>query len=274
MRRWLVPVAVLSLLLVLARVGGVAAADAGTAQVRVAHFSPDTGGVDVYVDGHFLLGNVNYRTVSDYATVAAGSHLLELRPVGASPTSPPAVSSNAVLEAGHAYTVAGVGPHAQLHGVIFDDDLSAPASGEAKARLVNATVGDGPVELKFSDASTVFPQTDFPAASPYLAVRPGEYDVTVLASSSGSTLDDAPQVDFGAGITYTLVAIGGAGQPVRVLPVVDARGSAVTPVGGAATGGGGTAPAALTEPLTLVSATVAACGIGLLVTRRRRTPTR
>lgn len=270
MRRWLVLAGVLSLLLPLAPAGRAAAADPSAALVRVAHFSPDTGGVDVYVDGHFLLGNVNYRTVSDYASLAAGSHLLELRPAGASATSAPAVSSTAVLEAGHAYTVAGVGPHAQLHGAIFDDDLSAPSAGDAKARLVNAAVGQGPVELRFRQLSTAFPQTDFPGASPYLAVAPGQYDVDVLAASTGSTLDATPQVAFGAGITYTLVAVGGAGQPVHLLPVVDARGTAVAPVGGAATGGGGTVPDDLADPLTMFSAVIALAGIALLVARRRR----
>ncbi len=269
MRRWLVLLAAASLLAPVV-VAPAASADTGTALVRVAHFSPDTGGVDVYVDGHFVLGNVNYRTVSDYVSLPAGSHLLELRPAGAAPDSPPAVSSNAVLESGHAYTVAGVGPHAQLSGAIFDDDLSSPSQGSAKARMVNAAVGEGPLEIKFRQASTVFPQTDFPAASQYIAVSPGQYQLDILAVANGSTLGDGAQLTFGAGITYTLVAIGGVGQPVRVLPLVDSRGSAVTPAGGAATGGGGTAAAPNGESLALIPAAVALCGVALLLVRRRR----
>jgi hypothetical protein len=226
--------------------------------------------VDVYVDGHFLLGNVNYRTVSDYVSLPAGSHLLELRPAGTPASSPPAVASSAVLESGHAYTVAGVGPHAQLHGAIFDDDLSAPSPGAAKVRVVNAAVGTGPLQVKFRQPGTAFPQTDFPAASPYVPVSPGQYDVDVLAATTGSSLGDAPQLAFGAGITYSLVAIGGVGQPIRVLPLVDARGSAVTPQGGAATGAGGTAPSTSREPLTVLSVAIALCGVGLLIARRRR----
>lgn len=267
MRRWLVLLGAASVVFSVS-IGPVRAA-AATAMVRVAHFSPDTGGVDVYVDGGFVVGNVSYRTVSDYVSLPAGSHSLALRAAGSPPNSPPAVASTAVLEGGHAYTVAGVGPNAQLRGVIFDDDLSAPAAGAAKVRVVNAAVDTGPVQVKFRGQPTAFPQTDFPGASQYVAVSPGLYDVDVLAAASGSTLGDAPQVTFGSGITYTLATIGGVGQPVRVLPLVDARAAAVIPQGPAATGGGGSAPMISREPLTLVSLGVVLCGVALLAARRR-----
>lgn len=48
----------------------------GTTLVRVAHLSPDTAGVDVYVDGERALGNVNFETVSNYQTIPAGRHKL------------------------------------------------------------------------------------------------------------------------------------------------------------------------------------------------------
>ena len=48
------------------------AALAGTALVRVAHFSPDTAGVDVWVDGKKVLSNVGYNTVSDYVSLPVG----------------------------------------------------------------------------------------------------------------------------------------------------------------------------------------------------------
>ena len=49
------------------------------ALVRVAHFSPDTAGVDVWVDGKRVLQNVGYDTVSDYVALPSGDHEFALR---------------------------------------------------------------------------------------------------------------------------------------------------------------------------------------------------
>jgi hypothetical protein len=213
---------------------------AGTAMVRVAHLSPDTGGVDVYLDGERALQNVGYNTVSDYASVPAGEHDVELRPAGAAPTSEPVLAATPTFAAGSAYTVAGVGLNQDLQGQIFNDDLSSPAAGAAKVRVLNAAVGIDPIDVTLTPAVGIPSNVDFATATPYDDVAPGMYDVSV-ADGDQTTVLDVPDVNVGAGIIYTFAVIGGADKPTQFVPVVDARGAAVMPAGGAATGGGATA---------------------------------
>jgi Domain of unknown function (DUF4397) len=208
------------------------------ALVRVAHFSPDTAGVDVWVDGKRVLENVGYDTVSDYVPLPAGDHQFALRPSGASSTSKPVLSASAALAPNIAYTIAGVGLNRELRGQIFQDNLGAPPAGSAKVRVIDAAVSAAPIDVVLT-GGTRFDNVGFAAASAYQSVAPNTYGVHI--SGSGKAILNVPRVVVGAGIIYSFAVIGGAGKPLQLVPVVDARAPAVTPVGPAGTGGGGTA---------------------------------
>jgi hypothetical protein len=216
---------------------------ADTALLRVAHLSPDTPGVDVWVDGKRALGNVGFQAVSNYLAVPAGKHLLELRPAGASASSPPALHAEATLAAGHAYTAAGLGSRASLHAGLFEDDLSAPPAGEAKVRVIDAAVGLKAVDVKATSGAVDFASVPFGTAVRYKPTAPGTYALVLSAAGAQTqNASTAPAVEFAPGIVYTVAAIGGAQHPLRLLTIVDARASAQAPQGGVQTGGGGTAP--------------------------------
>ena len=209
------------------------------ALVRVAHFSPDTAGVDVWVDGSRVLQNVGYDTVSDYVPLASGEHQFALRPFGASSTSKPILSASAALAPDFAYTIAGVGLNKELRGQIYQDNLGAPPAGSAKVRVIDAAVGTSPINVVLSGGQN-FDDVGFPTSSVYKPVAPNSYAVSV--SNNGKTMLSVPNVVVGAGIIYSFVVIGGGGgKPLQLVPVVDARAPAVTPLGAAKTGGGGTA---------------------------------
>lgn len=90
----------------------------------------------------------------------------------------------------------------------------------------------------------------------------GSYDVGVMPAGGGDMLLSAT-VDVAAGSVYTVAAVGGAGEDVRLLPIVDAAGMGEMPSGGVATGGGGAAGvsgAASSAPVLGIAA-----GIGLLL---------
>jgi hypothetical protein len=210
------------------------------AHVRVAHFSPDTPGVDVYVDGQQAVGNMGFETVTDYLAVPAGQHLFELRPSGADPTSAPVWSGSPTLESGAYYTAAGIGPRAELTAQLFTDSMSAPPPGQANARFINAAVDSPTVTVTFGGSPLVFDDAEFAQPTQYQAVAPGRYDVSVQ-DASGTALVGSQFIEFAAGVNYTVVAIGGGSTPLRLLPVVDARAAATPPAGGMATGAGGTA---------------------------------
>ena len=84
--------------------------------IRLAHLSPNTPAVDVYLysfgnpKAEIVLHHVSYGTVSPFEQVAAGDYTVAMRSSGAPPGSKPVLSTAVDITAGHAYTVAGDRP--------------------------------------------------------------------------------------------------------------------------------------------------------------------
>jgi hypothetical protein len=234
-----------------------AGAQGSAALVRVAHFSPDAPAVDVYVDGDKVLSGVEYPTVSSYLELPAGSYDLAVRPAGAAASSDPVIEATAEVKAGAAYTVAAVGALDDITAEMFGDDLSAPASGKAKVRVIHAAPEVPAVDVAVEGGPTLFEGAEFPSATDYAEVDAGTYPVRVKAAGGDDVLLEA-NLPVKAGTISSVAAIGGAGKDVRLLPIADATGTGQAPHGGIATGAGGTAPGAAVPGAGLILAAAAA----------------
>ena len=102
------------------------------AYLRLAHLSPDTPTVDVYVDSaadpsrSFVVPGVGYGVVSQYQPLAPDSYVISMRPAGAPASSPPVISATVDARSGAAYTVAGTGKSADLGLDVLTDKLDIP----------------------------------------------------------------------------------------------------------------------------------------------------
>jgi Domain of unknown function (DUF4397) len=213
----------------------------GTGWIRLAHLSPNTPAVDVYLyafdssTAEIVLHHVAYGTVSPYEPVAAGDYSVAMRAAGASPTSQPVLSTSVTVAAGHAYTVAGMGPESGLRLQVLDDDLTTPP-GQARVRVIQASLKEQVVNVSLG--STVLASSlKFADVSPYQAVSPGTETVTV--SSAGGEASES--VTLAADTVHTLVVLDGA-SGLEIDNLEDASGSGQPPLGGVETGFGGTAP--------------------------------
>jgi Domain of unknown function (DUF4397) len=223
-------------------------ASTGTGWIRLAHLSPNTPPVDVYLysfgnsNAQIVLDHVAYGTVSPYESVAAGDYSVAMRASGASPTSPPVLSTSVTIDAGHAYTVAGMGPESGLRLQVLDDDLTTPP-GQALVRVIQASLKDQVVKVTFG-STVLASKLAFASVSPYQAVTPGTDTVTVTAAGGQAS----QSVTLAAGTVHTLVVLDGA-SGLEVVNLEDAAGSGEPPLGGMGTGFGGTAPHGPGSPL-------------------------
>lgn len=242
--------------------------------VRLAHLSPNTPAVDVYLyafgnsDAFQTLKHVAYGTVSGYEPLAAGDYTVAMRGAGASPSSPAVLSADVDIQAGHAYTVAGMGPESGLRLAVLDDSLSAP-SGQALVRVIQASLKQNVVNVSFG-GQPLATGLKFGSVSSYATVTPGAGNVTV--SDSG----DAPAtstVTLAADTVHTLVVLDGA-NGLEVVDLADAAGNSTVPTGGVATGFGGTAPhgppSALPWLVMMAAGGVLAASAGLWLRRLPR----
>ena len=134
-----------------------AAAAGPVGYVRLAHLSPDTPDVDVYLTA--VTGGtpqrfpgVGYGTVSNYLTVPTGTYAVSMRAAGAPASDPPVLTTNVTVADGKAYTVAGVGKHADLGLKVIEDDLSLPP-----APVATEPVGTLPVRWASARSCAVNP---------------------------------------------------------------------------------------------------------------------
>jgi hypothetical protein len=213
----------------------------GGGWIQLAHLSPNTPPVDVYLysfgdpKAMVVLHHVAYGTVSPYEKVASGEYTVAMRGAGAKPGSPPVLSTNVTIASGAAYTVAGLGPASGLRLQVLRDRLTTPR-GESLVRVIQASLRDHKVTV------TAGPQVlarglAFGSVTGYGTADPGTWIVHVSGASGMAT----QSVTLTAGTIHTLVVLDGA-SGLMIDNLVNAAGSAVMPKGGAATGLGGTAP--------------------------------
>jgi Domain of unknown function (DUF4397) len=208
--------------------------------LRLAHLSPNTPAVDVYVyavgnpTASIVLKHVAYGTESPYERVASGSYTVAMRAAGASPSSKPVLSTVVNVVADHAYTVAGMGPFRALRLQVLQDRLAAPA-GRAMVRIIEASLTQKRVSVRLS-GTTIARGLLFGTASQYLTVLPG----TVTAHVAGSTSRASSRLTLAAGSIHTLVVLDSSGH-LAIQVLADAAGTSAIPTGAANTGFGGTA---------------------------------
>ena len=249
-----------------------AAAMPATGWVRCANLSPGNPAVDIYLIAFgnsgqsMVLRHVSYGDVSSYMAVSAGQYTVAMRAVGAPASSPPVVSTNFMVSAGMAYTVAKLGPAAAQRIEVLRDQMAAP-KGSALVRVIQASLKQDQVTVSYG-GGVLAQQLTFGAVTSYMSVQPGTQTVRFTASGGAHT---SMSVTLAAGSVHTIVVLDGA-SGLQVDNLTDAAGSQHDPQGGAATGLGGTAPGspALAPWLATLAGGLLLAAAGVLGLRRPR----
>ena len=203
------------------------AAPAATAQLRVVHASPDAPNVDVLVDDAAALTDVPFKAASDYLDLPAGARNVKVRATG---TSTVVIDQNATVTAGRTYTVLATGRLASIAPLVLEDDLTNPAAGNVKLRLVHASPTAGNVDIYVTapaaDLATAAPTLSnvaFLAASDYLEVPAGTYRVRITPVGTKTVAIDVNNVALAAGQIRTAVAVDapGGGAPLGAILLAD-----------------------------------------------------
>lgn len=262
--------AVVGALALMFSVAPLAGAQGANAMVRVVHASPDAPAVDVYVGGNRALSNVPFGAVSDYLSVPAGSAAIKVLPAGAPAGDRGVIEATVNLQAGTAYTVAAAGRLADIRPVVITDNLSAPASGQAKVRLVHLSPDAPAVDVAVANGPVLIRNIAFPNAADYVQAAAGTYNLQVRVAGQNAVALSVPDVTLEAGNTYTAFALGLAqGQPALMAKLtMDAGAGAMPGMPGA--GAGGMANQAPVWPLAVAGAALVALG-AVLAMRRRAT---
>jgi hypothetical protein len=238
----------------LGTVAGTAAAasassmSSGMGWVRCAHLSPNTAPVDIYLysfgnpKAMDVLRHVPYGEVGMYMKMPAGEYTAAIRPAGAPASTVPELSANLMVHAGHAYTIAAMGPAKALRLEGLSDRLTTP-NGMSLVRVIQASLKEHRVTVRAGGA-TLASNLAFASVTPYGTDKPGHWMLHV----AGGSETWSGKVKLTAGSIHTFVVLDTA-SGLRVTDLMDAAGSGMMPRGGVDTGLGGTAPSPAPSPL-------------------------
>ena len=182
------------------------------ARVRVVHASPDAPNVDVLLDGKAVLTNVAYKTASSYLTIKAGSHTAKVNVAGTQDTR---ITESGVFAGKSDTTILAVDKVANIAGLVLTDNNTPPTSGNVKVRVIHASPSAGNVDVYVTApggalTTPTLANVAFKAASAYLSVPAGSYQVRVFPAGGDTT--KTPVIDSGtvaltAGQIRTVVAL-------------------------------------------------------------------
>lgn len=240
--------------------------------VRVAHLSPNAPGVDIYLysvgdmQAKTVLRDVRYGMVGSYMAIPAGEYTVGLRKAGAAATSKEILSTTIDVQAGHAYTVAGMGLAKALRIRVLDDVLST-TPGRAAVRVIQASNKD-PLATITAGSQVLAKNLPFASVTSYQSLAPG----TVTLHVTGGSMQATKTVALSADTSHTIVILDDP-HSLAIDVLMDAAGADLMPKGGAATGFGGMAPRPARSPLPWAAAILigllAAAGGGLRLIRTR-----
>lgn len=222
----------------------ISAAD-GDARVRVVHASPDAPNVDVWVNGAVAISDLAFKEATDYMPLAPGEYQIQVTPAGGT-AADAVIDATVTLEASTDYTVAAIGEVVNIQPLVLVDDNSAPAAGKSHVRVVHASPDAPAVDVAVANGPVLIENLAFGVAADYLPVDAATYDLQVRPTGADTSALDIFGFMAEAGTTYTVFAVGMAGDgSLSALPLVDAKAEMTTTTSAnpsmPATGAGGAA---------------------------------
>lgn len=202
-----------------------------TGRLRIVSATPDparTDRVNVVVDGVPVAVSVAYGTGTAYIPMTAASHQVSVRRTADTTVSVLAQSVTVAANTDHTLLTTGTGTGIQ--GTLLTDDNAAPATGQIRVRLVNASPSAPSVDVYLTGATadilTATPTVSalaFRGASAYQATAAGSYRLRVTTAGTKTVILDQTLAAVAAGGVRTVVVLDRAagGAPLTSAVLVD-----------------------------------------------------
>lgn len=194
---------------------------AESVHIRVAHFSPDTPGVDVYVDGQVAIENLEFPVITDWIELPAGSYNVAVAPASTSIDDAAIGPADFELPADAYITVAAVGSLADgtLAPAVLIEDYSTIEAGNARVAVFHA-IEDAPAVDVWANGGRIISQLGFPGTLGandgmfILDVPAGSYDLQVVpAGATEPVFLDLPGTALETNMNYFVAAVGTLSDP-------------------------------------------------------------
>ncbi|MCC6616961.1 MAG: DUF4397 domain-containing protein [Anaerolineae bacterium] len=194
------------------------ALDAATSYIRVAHFSPDSGAVDITLDDQKVAEGLTFGTISDWVPLVEGVYTMQLAPAGSDTfirTTTTRIPGGARITAA-ALGVAGSG---NLGLQFIPEDFSPIPSGQARVTIMHA-IQNAPALDVLVNGGVLIRLLAYPATLgnndgvDTVNVASSGYDIQLVPSGATSpVIVDLPNIRLNEDTYYFIAAIGTPENP-------------------------------------------------------------
>ncbi|MEO8027037.1 MAG: DUF4397 domain-containing protein [Bryobacteraceae bacterium] len=150
------------------------------------------------------------NSASAYTQIPSERHDFKLLNSGGNLVDP-LVKNSESPTAGMHYSVLAISDKDGKYSLkVLDDDLSRPAAGKAKIRVVHAAAGLNKVDVyPVNSKEALLSGVDFDSATSYKEVDPGTMELDLRIAGSKKNLHNIKEVRLDPGKLYTVIIFGG-----------------------------------------------------------------
>ena len=183
----------------------------GNTRFRLMNAVPDESSLNVLVDSTSVSSNLAYGTSTGYLSEKSGSHQIGIEPSGSSTTL---LQQSISFASGSDTTVISNNFSSSIANLVLTDNNSAPASGDFKIRLINASPNLGPTDVYFvtpgTALTTVSPTVSnlgFGVTAAYQSLAAANYEIELTSVGQKFAVVDTGTLTFSAGQVRTFVGL-------------------------------------------------------------------
>ena len=200
-----------------------------TAQVRVAHFSPDAPTVDIYIDGELAFTELDFPEVTAWTPIEIGTRSIAVTLTGASIGQAVIGPVDVTFTEGDFLTIAALGlvENSTLTAQVIEENYAPTREGEARFSVFHAIQDAPPVDVSANGEALVellaYPDTLVEGGDGFatIDVVAQEYDISATLSESGTEIFSIEDIATGDNRNYFIAAVGTAANPQFVLVTTD-----------------------------------------------------
>jgi Domain of unknown function (DUF4397) len=172
---------------------------------------PDESSLDVLVDSKSVSSNLAYGTSTGYLSESSGSHQIGVEPSGSSTTL---LQQSISLGSGSDTTVLSYNFSSSIANLVLTDNNSAPASGDFKIRIVNASPNLGPADVyivtpgtALTTVSPTLSNLSFGSTTSYQSLTAANYEIELTSVGQKFAVVDTGSLTFSSGQVRTFVGL-------------------------------------------------------------------
>lgn len=207
---------------------GVFSASAASAQgltyIRVAHFSPDTPAVEVFLNGQPSgIQVLNFGNISGWVELPAGTYSIAVAPSGAGIEAAAIGPASFTLRANNWVTIAATGSldAGTLGASVVTEDYSPLGADEARVTVFHAIEDAPAVDVILPDGTPVVSRLAF-GQGRSVTVPAGTYDLAVVpAGSTEPVVINLAGTQLSGATYYFVAAVNSLAQPRVALSTVE-----------------------------------------------------